>query len=687
MAPRIPHRLAISGAVCLSIASFAPRAEQPVTHLARPPVAIDITCNGQEVCREALTDLPFRVLPRPFSNIYSGKDDSPGNLVRSNVPAFWPLYVFARDDLDLSNPADPRGWYRVGESVQGPPSGWLKASDALEWHQALVMAYTHPGGGPGRRPAVLMFRNLDDLKQVMNAGVRVPLVAQMREGIEQGRYLEQVVSKEPERFVDIAKTFYLLPIVSWEQVELDGEDLRYLQIAAAVPGARGPDTLDNPEYRTEASREPGAEGPAAQALAIDVVFVMDMTRSMQPYIDRTKQTLVELARRIGEQQVEQRLRFGLVGYRDDVTKIPALEFTTKNFTPELVDLEHFSTLLGEVRAARVNSRDYPEEVFAGVELALQSSWREGALHLLVLVGDASSHTGEQATTQKTPEVLNRAAGEKQIHLIAVHLLDPRMPADQPVAAEQFRVLSRIKGQQDQSALVQVDTADPEQFSASVGKTFDNIAEVLAEAQQGNVTTAQGAAPSEGNSAVEQADAASRAVLQAALVEYLGREAKPPKDILAWVADRDLADPSTPALQVRVLVTKEQLSDLSVALQTVLQAMDRAQLTQQQFLTAVQEVSTQTMKRPEAIARASRLSDSGLLPAFIQSLPYRSDILALDNPRFAALSAQQRADLEASLKAKLAQYRTINEDANAWVRLNPNDPNTQQVHPLPLDYLP
>ena len=46
-----------------------------------------------------------------------------------------------------------------------------------------------------------------------------------------------MVSKEPERFVDIAKTFYLLPIVSWEQVELDGEDLRYLQIAAAVPGA------------------------------------------------------------------------------------------------------------------------------------------------------------------------------------------------------------------------------------------------------------------------------------------------------------------------------------------------------------------------------------------------------------------------------------------------------------------
>ncbi len=80
-----------------------------------------------------------------------------------------------------------------------------------------------------------------------------------------------------------------------------------------------------------------------------------------------------------------------------------------------------------------------------------------------------------------------------------------------------------------------------------------------------------------------------------------------------------------------------------------------------------------MKRPEDLGGAVRLADTGLLPAFIQSLPYKSDILALTDDMFASMTAEQRSQLEWSILAKLDQYRTINEQVDAWFRVNDADP--------------
>jgi hypothetical protein len=177
------------------------------------------------------------------------------------------------------------------------------------------------------------------------------------------------------------------------------------------------------------------------------------------------------------------------------------------------------------------------------------------------------------------------------------------------------------------------------------------------------------------------------VFDAALVEYLGKEAEPPKDVVAWVIDRDLTDPSVPALEVRVLINREQLNDLVVGLDTVLKAVKRADVTQRRFFEALQAIAAQTEKDPERISKAQKLADAGLLPAFIQSLPYKSDILSLDNERFASLTAEERNTLEQRLNAKLQQYRDVNEQADGWVKLNETDPNTKMVYPLHLDALP
>ena len=52
-----------------------------------------------------------------------------------------------------------------------------------------------------------------------------------------------------------------------------------------------------------------------------------------------------------------------------------------------------------------------------------------------------------------------------------------------------------------------------------------------------------------------------------------------------------------------------------------------------------------------------------------------------------MTAEQRSALEWNLLCKLKQYRTINEQVDAWTRLADGDPDSEMVYPLHLDYLP
>lgn len=670
-----------------------PLAEPSEVDRGAESLSLTVTCKDGQVCREKATGLPFRVLPRSFSNVYKEMSADADMIAVANVRAFFPLYVFSREGLDLSDPAEPKGWYQVAQSVQGPAMGWMQATDVLEWKQALIVAYTHPGVEGEERQRVLMFRTLEDLRQIVESDIRSDISLFLYDNVANDRVPASLASKEPERYVDIDQSFYILPIVDFEGVDLDGDDARYLRLAAAVPQQRGADTLDDEAYAAEAKRKGEMTEEMAKTLGIDIVFVMDMTRSMQPYIDRTKEAIAGLARSIATPEVKDKLRFGLVGYRDSVELIPALKYTTHNFTPELVDVDGFLQILEkEAKATRIGSVDYPEEVFAGVNAGLSSAWDEDYLRFMFLVGDASSHAEghKQNTTGKDANVLHLTALDKNVRILAFHLLDPRMPDDYPIAKAQFSALSRTE-RGDADGLVQIDTEKPEQLSDAMNKAAGLIFEVMNKLQSGGSLQLAGAGQESGQNEEERVGDQARRKMQKlvseALVEYLGKEAKPPKDILVWALDRDLTNPAIQSLDVRVLITKAQLSDMITAMDGVISAMARAKVTQMQFFEALQEVSGQTLKNPDALDVADKLGDAGLLPAFISSLPYHSEILTLNDDMFAAMTAEQRAVLESSLRAKMRQYRDINEQVDGWVQLNEIDEDSQKIYPLRLDYLP
>jgi len=645
----------------------------------------EITCQAGDVCRQAKTALPLRALPRAMSSIYGEpRDDAP--VIASNVKAFWPVYVFQRKDLDFSDASDPKGWYEVGASATDKPVGWMKARDVFEWKQALVVSYTHPGTGADRRNPVLMYSDVNALKKVVEGDGRADLARVFYDGfaLVPPKIPEGVVSAEPKRFVDIETQFYILPVLQFESLDIFDDAARYLQIAAAVPSERAdaenPDTLQNQQFFNQTAAADTTQGTDAKTLGVDIKFVMDVTGSMGPYIEKTKEAVSRIADLVSAQDTT--VRYGLVGYSDAV----------KNLTPELVDAAEFNRIISTVKADGGN--DYQEEVFAGVREGIRSPWNENTLRMMVVVGDASSHpVGHPLNlTGMGEEEIRLEADQNNVTVFGIHLKAKAAAADHPQAEKQLKALSRNPGA-EADVYFPFDADDLTTFEEQVSKVAGTLSESIAMVRKGatavdTTIVEKYADPKNAAAGEAERDQALVDTINAALVQYLGSAAKPPRDITAWVLDKDLVDPNVRSLDVRVLVKRKELNDLIKALDQVTSAFKRAELTSQKFFDSLQGVVATGAKGEEiSFQNAQKLVDVKLLPAWIESLPYKSAILNMNNEVWESLSPDERSKLEMDVEAKLKLYQDINENTTLWVALDERSASLDHVYPLSLDALP
>ncbi|MDR3037864.1 MAG: VWA domain-containing protein, partial [Candidatus Adiutrix sp.] len=376
---------------------------------------------------EGKSALPLRVLTRPMSNLYQkAEENSP--VVQGNLPAFSNFYVYAKPGGEEA--AAGLGWYEVGRDDQGGVVGWLRTDDVFEWRQTMCLAYTNPSG----REPVLMFENRRPLEDLIKKSPpeRTAGAKALYETIESKNFPADfpVVSVEPKLAVDIAKQFYLLPILDFQVIEMDGREGRLLELAAATAG--GPAAREKSDIRTNSDYLTAASLTADDAarkdggnLAVDIVWVIDTTVSMSPYIARTLQVVRDVSERLAARpDLSQKVRFGVWGYRDPVEDIPAIEYTTKNYTPELQSVTDFVTTMGQVQETKVDSVDFPEDVFSGLNDALyQTAWRPDSLKIMVLVGDAPGHElgHKWNLTGLDAEKFKALAGDKKVTLMAVQV--------------------------------------------------------------------------------------------------------------------------------------------------------------------------------------------------------------------------------------------------------------------------
>lgn len=650
---------------------------------------------------EGKTVLPLRVLSRPFSNIYKEPDEANGT-VEENVATFRPLYVYTRPEQQATQ-TDVKGWYEVGSDNRGTVLGWMKADDVFEWKQTMSLAYTHP---EGRHP-VLMFDERAPLLSLVKAPAeeRQQKVQDLYAALDAGPPLPEafpVRSVEPKKAIDITKQFYLLPILEFGGIEMDNREGRILKLAAATaagPGAREKtDVRENQTYLTESTQGSMAIGlEQLRELQLDLVFVMDMTGSMQPYIDATLQVIKDIALvATRDNELKEGLHFGLWGYRD-AKEDTQLEFNTKNFTPELQQVGDFERTLQGVQAARVGSEDYPEDVFSGVDNAMrETKWREGALRFLVLVGDAPGHGMEHPRNYsgQNETTLRAFADDNKLYIFALHIKnpDPRATPFHEVAEPQFRKLASNPGMEGLAAYYDVASTDTKGFQQAAKDIAGTFVTLVSQAKKGEVAAPPPAtAANAGNPTPSDPSAAALATKMghAALVQWIGKEteAKPPRDITAWVVDKDLADPSIQSMDVRLLINKSQIDSLKTVLGEVIAAGRRGQIGGEDFFTVLQAAAVSAARTPDQIRNAKSMADAGLVPEFLVGLPYKSKLMAMTNELWASWSNDEQDEFLTDLDAKVQLYTVIHDTPDGWIKLNEGDDPNDAVYPIQLEMLP
>jgi len=118
---------------------------------------------------------------------------------------------------------------------------------------------------------------------------------------------------------------------------------------------------------------------------LDLCFVMDVTGSMGSYITAAKQNIEAISDRLAAAEGYD-VRFGLIAYRDHPPQDQS--FVTREFA--------FSADVGVMKQnlttlSANGGGDGPEAVEAGLYSALEASWRETAMKVVVLIADAPPH--------------------------------------------------------------------------------------------------------------------------------------------------------------------------------------------------------------------------------------------------------------------------------------------------------
>ncbi|GJQ57799.1 MAG: hypothetical protein SCALA701_06000 [Candidatus Scalindua sp.] len=408
-----------------------------------------------------------------------------------NVPSFQPFFVYSKptpEEIELGD-----AWYEVGTDYLGSVIGWMRYDDVFEWKQTMCLAFTHP---EGRKP-VLMFEKKNTLHDliVSSADERVKSAEELYATIDSKEISQDfpVISLEPKKAVDFTEQFYLLPILDFQTIEIDGREGRLVKLAAVT--GEGPNSRKKSDIRDDKGYLDDALGESTQVdedtlkqLTVDLVWVMDTTVSMRPHILQTLEVINNTSTQITQdKELAESLHFGIWGYRDNLEDIPDIGYTTKNYTPELQTIDQFKETLATVRVTTTDSVDYEEDMFSGMSDAIVSTkWTPDAIRIIVLVGDAPGHElgHKWNISQYDENTLHKLAKGNTIFISAIHIREPKANRYHEKAETQFLTLSRNEGQGGESAYYDIAAENIVDFNRVTTEFVGKISKLVYDAKKG-----------------------------------------------------------------------------------------------------------------------------------------------------------------------------------------------------------
>lgn len=621
-----------------------------------------------------------RVLARPGAVLKRQAGDGPG----AQQPAMTRFYVYARTDVGGAE------WLEVGLTAKGRTDGWMRADQTLPWKQQLALAFTNPAG----RDRALMFKDRADLLAVVESDTPAETAGPILQSVVAGQADPRIASVEPETYVDIAQKFYLLPILSAEETfSGTGHRMRVLEIASVST------------QEEEAPAPPAQDRKAIlRNFTAAVVFVIDSTISMGPYIDRTRDAVRGIYQRIEEAGLLDRMKFGMIAFRSNVEASPGLEYTSRLYAdPTQVESgTDFLERVADLKQASVSTARFEEDSLAGVMTGLTDiDWLDFGGRYVVLVTDAGPLRGDDplSATKLDADQVRLEAQHRGVAIYPLHLKTAAGKKDHESAEAQYRILSSHP-LVNQPLYYGVDAGSVDQFGTMVDALGDAIVAQVNAAYMGDEVAGAARTADAGYSRAametpkepEQRIRLDAAMLGHAMqLAYLGREegTTAPPLFQAWITDRDLADPAIATTEVRVLLTKNQLSDMQQVLQSIAQAGQASQLSPTDFFSNMRSAAAVLGRDPNAIndANATKLADLGLMGEYLDDLPYRSKVLDIDQDIWSSWSIGQQQTFLDEINRKLRLYQIYHDDVDRWVALDKGADPGEMVYPVPLDALP
>ncbi len=616
-------------------------------------------------------ELYQRVLAVPGARMATEAGGKGGEAV---IP-FTAFYVYARRTLGSTE------WVQVGTDRHGTSTGWLPLDSTLEWNHGLTAAFRDPVG----HDRGLLFKDQESVRQLAGQQDLTAYDRLYKEAVNENLSADSpVVAIQPPGYIDIRDNFYLVPIRSYEDIYLGSEQARLLQVSS-VPMVR------------EQNR-PDEKPTSSHVYNAGLVFVIDSTLSMDPYIDRTREAVKRIYDKLDNANLLGNVNFGLVAFRDNLAAAPQLDYLTRTYVnlEQGRDKKGFLSRVKSLQGASISSQDFKEDAYAGVKQAIESvNWTDHDARYIVLVTDAGARDADDplSSTGLGAASLRQLALDNGIAIFVLHLLTPATMADHAHDAEQYRKLADYP---DIGSLYYgVPTGDVEEF----GKVLDALAGQITD--QVRMAAADGKVPAP----VPTSDDAQLASLHATVAKlghalrmrYLlkSRDGQVPNVFNAWMLDRDFRDPERSILDVRVLLTRDQLSELHSVLNQVLETAEEGLLSPQNFLNELKSLAATVSRNPEELGvttattagKGNSLADLGFMQEYIEDLPYKSEVMGLSLDNWQSWSTMRQVAFINRLEEKVSYYRALHDHTDLWVSLDGGPVSGDSVYPVPLEMLP
>ncbi|MGB5472457.1 MAG: vWA domain-containing protein [Gammaproteobacteria bacterium] len=596
--------------------------------------------------------------------------DRPGGTADKPVVPFTAFYVYAREQQG------GREWIEVGTNRYGSRAGWLRGSESIEWNHGLTAAFEDPAG----HDRVLLFRDSDSLRRIAEQN-DLNTYQRLYDEAVKGQLSDDspVVAIQPAGHLDIREDFYLVPIQRYEDVYLGSVKARLLQVSSVPLAAED-------------------AGAVRRGYTAGLVFVIDSTLSMQPYLERTRKAVTTIFDTLAKADLLGQMNFGLVAYRDNVAAAPGLDYLVRTYVDldEGRDADGFLSRLKTLRDASVSSRDFTEDAYAGVKQAIEGiDWAGHDARYIVLVTDAGARDADDplSSTALDAEHLRQLAQEKGIAIFVLHLLTGATMADHAADAAQYRRLADFPGVG--SLYYGVPTGDVNEF----GRVLDALAGQITGQVRIAATNRPAPVPAPASDNAQLAELQERVVKlgYALRMRYLRKttDGKLPTMFDAWLLDRDFRNPQRNSLDVRVLLSRDQLSDLSDVLMRVLEAAEEGLLSPQNFLSELQSLAATATRDPERLGATTAttagaggsLADLGFMREYIEDLPYTGEVMGMSLADWQSWSTQEQIAFLNRLEDKVSYYRALHDHTDLWISLDGGPVSGDSVYPIKLEQLP